>query len=349
MRTLFVLALVGFLSACGSDEAGPVAPPDLPPEEPAASSAEPPVVEPAEPPALPEPVPFEVVCDNDVCREYPAPPDEVTDGHPLYGVSGCAPDDLWAVGRDGLVLHYDGSEWSRERSIGRQARLQNVWCRRPDDVHVFTDNHRMFRWDGDSWTRHEINIPRRSYLEAFSFRAEGDAWAASNMHVVHFDGQEWRRAEFDGERFEPRQVWARAADEVYVLTLQGPVLRWDGSTWTELDRPPRVEPAALCGEDPIEHGTHYRGTITAFCGGAWQMVDDESVALQSSLYLGDGRTLFTDIEGNIFDARRGQAARVHDGAGETRPILYDLHAVGDGSIVVVGIDRTIVRLRPRAP
>ncbi len=32
---------------------------------------------------------------------------------PLSGIWGAAPDDIWAVGYEGLVLHYDGATWQR--------------------------------------------------------------------------------------------------------------------------------------------------------------------------------------------------------------------------------------------
>ncbi len=30
----------------------------------------------------------------------------------LYGVWGAAPDDVWAVGDHGTVIHWNGSDWS---------------------------------------------------------------------------------------------------------------------------------------------------------------------------------------------------------------------------------------------
>lgn len=45
---------------------------------------------------------------------------------PLHGVFGISPTDVYAVGDNGTLLHYDGSTWSRQES-GTTANLQNIW------------------------------------------------------------------------------------------------------------------------------------------------------------------------------------------------------------------------------
>ncbi|MEW5743493.1 MAG: hypothetical protein AB1938_31570 [Myxococcota bacterium] len=46
-------------------------------------------------------------------------------GGPLYDVWGFAANDVWAVGENGLVLHYDGAAWSRIES-GSRSKLERV-------------------------------------------------------------------------------------------------------------------------------------------------------------------------------------------------------------------------------
>jgi hypothetical protein len=59
---------------------------------------------------------------------------EVADGIPpsmnLRAISGSSSSDVWAVGDSGVVLHYDGTAWSRVRIAGlgrRRPDLTAVW------------------------------------------------------------------------------------------------------------------------------------------------------------------------------------------------------------------------------
>jgi uncharacterized membrane protein len=34
----------------------------------------------------------------------------------LYGIYAAAPNDIWAVGAGGVIIHYDGTAWSQVQS-----------------------------------------------------------------------------------------------------------------------------------------------------------------------------------------------------------------------------------------
>ncbi len=49
-------------------------------------------------------------------------------GNDLHGVWGSGPDDVFAVGDLGTILHYDGHDWDMMPS-GTDANLYAVWGR----------------------------------------------------------------------------------------------------------------------------------------------------------------------------------------------------------------------------
>ena len=59
----------------------------------------------------------------------------------LLGVWGTAPDDIFAVGRQGVVLHFDGETWTQMASSGTSEYLQDVWGSSSNDVYE-ARNHR---------------------------------------------------------------------------------------------------------------------------------------------------------------------------------------------------------------
>jgi hypothetical protein len=52
----------------------------------------------------------------------------------LYGIWGAAPDDIWAVGEDGALVHFDGNAWSFVP--GGEDELHAVWGSGPNDVYT---------------------------------------------------------------------------------------------------------------------------------------------------------------------------------------------------------------------
>ena len=54
---------------------------------------------------------------------------------PVTGISGTSSSDVWAVGWQGTVLHFDGSTWSKVLTGFGQDPI-DVWARAPSDVWI---------------------------------------------------------------------------------------------------------------------------------------------------------------------------------------------------------------------
>ena len=80
----------------------------------------------------------------------------------LTSVWGSGPNDVWAVGTAGTILHYDGTKWERAdleaQDAGTDFTLQAVWLDRPDDVWI-ADGARIRHtngWNGPTGTEWQI-------------------------------------------------------------------------------------------------------------------------------------------------------------------------------------------------
>jgi hypothetical protein len=90
---------------------------------------------------------------------------------------GTASRDVWAVGRNGVVRHWDGTStflWGAV-DTGATDDLHGVWGRGEDDVWVVGDNSTILHWDGTRWTR-ELSEPL--------LRLHGIWGDAENMWIV---------------------------------------------------------------------------------------------------------------------------------------------------------------------
>ncbi|MBN1770375.1 MAG: hypothetical protein JXB32_03870, partial [Deltaproteobacteria bacterium] len=76
---------------------------------------------------------------------------------PLRAVWGSASDDVFAVGPyGGVILHYDGTDWSEMTPVGG-GYLYGVWGTAPDDVFAVGEDGRIVHYDG-SWSPMEIPV-----------------------------------------------------------------------------------------------------------------------------------------------------------------------------------------------
>ena len=118
---------------------------------------------------------------------------------PLYGVWGSGPDDVFAVGTGGLILHSanDGQTWTAQAS-GTSAYLIGVWGSGPDDVFAVG----KFPGSDNGVILHSTN--------------GGASWQAQTAGIVSLLG-----------------VWGSGPDDVFAVGLGGAILHSsdDGATW----------------------------------------------------------------------------------------------------------------------
>ncbi|MCB9727592.1 MAG: hypothetical protein H6746_03795 [Deltaproteobacteria bacterium] len=87
----------------------------------------------------------------------PVQPIPVSDGsqkavtNTMHAVWGAAEDDVWAVGAEGQILHWDGQTWSsKDPRLG--VTLRGVYGLAADDVWAVGNEGQIVHWDGAEWT-----------------------------------------------------------------------------------------------------------------------------------------------------------------------------------------------------
>jgi hypothetical protein len=77
----------------------------------------------------------------------------------LRGIWGSGPKDVWAVGAQGTIVHYDGMVWSTSAS-GKPYTLNDVWGTSATDVYAVGTNGTILHFDGGFWTGQESGTDR---------------------------------------------------------------------------------------------------------------------------------------------------------------------------------------------
>jgi hypothetical protein len=181
----------------------------------------------------------------------------------LFGISGSAANDIWAVGYmlspDGyqpLTLHWDGSTWSVVPAALAGAStyyLYGVDARAANDawaVGTMDSAPLIEHWDGTGWSvvAGLASGPGPNVLRAVSADAANDAWAVGALPdsgqalLYHWDGTSWTGGP-NTMAYALNGVDAQAPNDVWVVGGGFPygvftsALHWDGTTWNTVATP----------------------------------------------------------------------------------------------------------------
>lgn len=151
----------------------------------------------------------------------------------LNAVMGAAPDDLWAVGEDGAILHFDGSLWRWNDGL-TPLDLEVVWGRAADDVWALGEDAQIFHYDGDQWDI--VANPFDDELHGIWASAADDVWVVggdtgfSGTSIIgHYDGQQWTKVDspIDDHLID---VWGAGENEIWAVGDDA-ILFYDGTGW----------------------------------------------------------------------------------------------------------------------
>ena len=159
---------------------------------------------------------------------------------PLYAVWGAAPNNVWAAGEYGTILHWDGTVWTPFANPVYPHSITRMWGFAANDIWAngytpggggFQDYH----FDGTSWSyvRDGLNGPIWGI-------AANDVWFTGEFGIVaHYDGTQFTNVAnpLQGAAY---QTTGTASNDVWMVAHGngGPTtMHWDGASWTGVAAP----------------------------------------------------------------------------------------------------------------
>lgn len=193
----------------------------------------------------------------------------------LSSVWGTGPEDVWAVGPEGTVVHYDGTEWSQARGgMGRSLEglhgfsngtvyaaggsivLRNggsgwevavaveesphyaIWGESDNDFFVVGGGmNYIMRVRNGAWSRHAVPGGWGSYRGVWG-SSSSDVFVGGSR-IMHFDGAGWTVMLGADAEFEVTDVWGSSPTDVYVVQdrIDPRMLHYDGTDWSPVGLP----------------------------------------------------------------------------------------------------------------
>ena len=263
-------------------------------------------------------------------------------------VSERNPHDVWVVGGalgsggDGLVLHYDGSAWTRS-DPGSDATLW--WVAPVDDTTSWAVGERGTVLELPSLA--PVSAPTSDTLYGVWASAAGNVWIVggepdlSGVVLRRAPDGTWTDLTPAGASGAFFKVWGSADDDVWICGQTGALLHWNGSALAAVDvglgNLPLFTVAGRNANDVYAVGGLGSAVALHYDGATWTRLSDAAFSMLPGLngvsVDSDGQTM---IVGGGGTKLRGLPGRFADESAQaTRADLHAASIVG-GEIFVVG-------------
>ncbi len=262
----------------------------------------------------------------------------------IYSIWGTSPTNIYAVGDSGLILHYNGVEWSRT-SVGLNVSLHSVWGTSETNIFAVGSNGLIFRYNGRNWQK--MDSITAEDLHAVWGNSEDDIFTVgSNGTILQYDGSDWTKMS-SGTTNSLYGLWGTSESNVYAVGYQSIILRYNGTTWSEVSSGKTGAPSRLSWSLYTVWGTSRTNifaagrndTILSYNGSAWQEMETGAIP---GLYAINGSAVNT-----IYAAGQDGTLMYYNGSDWTlvyvghRDDLYSVWNSGTDAIYTVGEGGTV--------
>ena len=193
----------------------------------------------------------------------------------MVWVYGFGPDDVFAVGLDGAVLHYDGAAWSSIDS-GTPEDLWGVFGFGNDDLWIvggipdITLEPVILHFDGKSFTPYDLSAKENPRAATTLFKVWGiddELFIVGQRGTIqHYDGTGWPYSSpGEGATEDYVALWGTSSDNIVAVggRSNGQIATWDGSAWTT-HKPAAV--GGLSGVTMLDANTAVVGGVNGYIG-----------------------------------------------------------------------------------
>jgi len=193
-------------------------------------------------------------------------------GNTLNAVWGSGPNDVFAVGSYGTILHYDGSEWQVMDS-GTTRNLNGVWGSNGDNVFAVGSGGTILRYDGAVWGPMSSGTTRD--LNGVWGSSASDVFVVGSYGTIRrYDGSLWRSMS-SGTTNTLNGIWGSAANDIFVVGDKGTIRRYDGSVWRAMSSNTSFSLFAVWGSSSSSVFATGDTIILRYNGSTWTRISDD--------------------------------------------------------------------------
>jgi hypothetical protein len=247
----------------------------------------------------------------------------------------------WACGRNGVILHLEGGQWTlvskhnMAPELTSPSDMTGIWGAPGAGVYA-AGGMTLLHSDGNgSW----------SYVDPGNVRVgapiwgsgPGDVWmAGTNGNViVHYDGASYLG--YAPDSIDVTAIWGSSPDDVWAGSDFAKIMHWDGTHWSVFDQTYATDGLWGSGARDIWGITNNAGIVKHWDGNTWSVapaIDDLGIARGIAGTASDDVWLTGDLgQGRILHFDGTRWTRAWSGATARAPNGVWAHARNDAWVV----------------
>ncbi len=255
---------------------------------------------------------------------------------PIHDLWGAMWDDLYGVGNDGNIVHFNGGSWAPQPSPTLHD-LYGIWGTGSDHILAVGDSGTLLEFNGMGWT--ELDMPTSVNLRGIWGAGETFVVVVGEYTIQGWNGTAW--SQMPGSVFHDlRDVWGSSPTDIWAVGKYGRLVHFDGVTWTIESSPTGNLLLTVWGTSPTDvWAAGEAGTLLHYNGNTWSVVELETAETMRGIWgTGPDDVFMVGTHGQILHWD-GEAW-----SGQTQTTTQGFAAVwgdGEGHVVVTG-DHQIV-------
>jgi len=152
-------------------------------------------------------------------------------GNDLYGIDMISSSDGWAVGLSGKILHYDGSSWSQFSDTGAESWYAVSMASSTVGFAVGGSSNNMVEYNGSAWT--EFAGPVSQAINDIHMFSDGTGWAVGDSgKILYYDGSNWTEDSDQGTQ-NIEGLSMTSVSDGWAVGSSGKIWHYNGSSWSE--------------------------------------------------------------------------------------------------------------------
>ena len=204
----------------------------------------------------------------------------------LRGLFIISADDIWTVGDEGSILHYDGVQWNEITSpvIANTLSLTDVAATSHNNIWVTGSLGVLLHYDGATWKRIAASIfdagaDSTNFL-SIAMSSPADGWIVGHRAhspkglILHYQNGEWQEIQ-NSPNNNLQSVLMISTTDSWAVGEAGTVMHYSNHQWTQVTKNiPAVPGILLCGLSFISSHDGWvvgdQGALLHYYNGTWK-------------------------------------------------------------------------------
>ena len=184
----------------------------------------------------------------------------------LSAVWGSSAEDVFAVGPQGTIIHYDGTSWSIQDS-GTTEDLNAVWGSASNDVFAAGGNGIILHYNGATWAGMVSGVIK-NLTGLYGLAPNAIMVVGADGTILTYNGAVWAPEVANTNNYL-FAAWGSNPTNAYAVGTGGTIVQWNGVAWNVMVSGTPQDLRGVWGVGSEVFAVGDAGTILHYNGAAW--------------------------------------------------------------------------------